>query len=594
MLIRTLLPCYAFLTVLWAVSTKVPTMNALWLGTFTAVLALPTMLALWHEVTVRRLMELHQFQPDASLHRWGSRRALSILWRAALAVLLSAAVILQSVFFGWLEWILLSLAPPLYLLARRALNAKTAAQFTLPLYSQRWSSRAARWLLTLLLTAAWVIASTLVGETPMLPYAERIYQLQSVWAQAPSGSVKWALDAGAWGQASIEALGRFADRLEWRGLLALVIAPVSVFSFLLLSLSGLSLPLTEVRRTLGERMTADRSPPPVGAARAALWTAMTSIVVIILFQSLGALDHRMRVAESPFAIRSLPECERIGGKVYAVNTASALKAFMDQTQVQFASHQAAACSKLSEIEALAARGVDQYLDWYFSLGAEWSRFAMLLTGDIDLLLQAMFNEKVMSNPEIVQRLPAVHAAYEAQWALLVGARSGALDILDRNRLVLDERSCKVVKEGTLTPWTRQWEGSKARLTGGAGAGLIAGSLAAKVTAKAMGKTTMKSAVAVLTKAVAKKGIGMAGTAMAGAAVGSVVPGLGTALGAAFGAGVGLMVGVGIDMAALAAEEKLSREDMRKDLLSAVSESLQSYRETFDCKIVGKVGGLRPI
>ncbi len=587
MLLRGLLPGYAFLALLWAASAQVPHLNVFWLGACTLVLAVPMMLALWHQGTVRRLMALQQFQPGRGLHRWGSRRTLDILWRAAAAIVLSAAVLLQSVFFGRLEWLLLALAPPLYLLARRTLNAATAAQFTRPIYGRHWSSRAARWLVTLLLAAAWVTAGLLMAEAPALPYAERIHQLQSAWAQAPSGTVKWALDAGAWGQASFEALGREAGGTEWRVLLALVIAPVSVFGYWVLSLSGLAMPLTEIRRSLGERLTADPSPPPVGAARAALWAAMASIIVLMLLQALGALDHRLRAAESPLALRSLPECERIGGRVYAVNTAAALKALVDQTQVQFAGHQATACAKLDEIETLAAKGVEQYLDWYFSLGAEWSRFATLLTGDIDSLLQAKFSEKVMSNPGIAQRLPAVQAAYEAQWALLVGARSEALDLLDRNHLVLDERNCKVIKASPVTPWTTQWEGSKARLVSGSGAGLIAGALAAKATAKAMSKATMKSAGAVLAKAMAKKGIGKAGAAAVGATVGTVVaPGVGTALGAAIGAGVGLVVGVGIDLAALAAEEKLTREDMRNDLLSAVTESLQSYRESFDCAAVG--------
>lgn len=139
----------------------------------------------------------------------------------------------------------------------------------------------------------------------------------------------------------------------------------------------------------------------------------------------------LRTADSPLAIRPLAACERIDGKVYAVNTAAALQALTDQTQGQFAGHQAAACTKLGEIEALAARGVDQYLGWYFSLGA------------------------------------------------------------------------------------------------------------------------------------------------------------------AIGAGVGLVAGVGIDMVALAAEEKLTREDRWKDLLSAVTEALQSYRETLDCTAVGKVAGPGP-
>ncbi|GEM_PF-3753755 len=105
LLLRGLLPGYALLALLWLASAQVPRLNVLWLATCTLALALPMMMALWHQGTLRRLTALHQFQPGRGLHRWGSRRALGILWRAALAALLSAAVLLQSVFFGRLEWL---------------------------------------------------------------------------------------------------------------------------------------------------------------------------------------------------------------------------------------------------------------------------------------------------------------------------------------------------------------------------------------------------------------------------------------------------------------------------------------------------------
>jgi hypothetical protein len=589
--LRGLLPGYALVGLMWAASTQVPRLNVLWLGTFTLLLALPMMLALWHQGTVRRLMSLHQFQPGRGLHRWGSRRALGLLWRAALAIGLSAAVLLQTVFFGRLEWLLLCLAPLLYLLTRERLDALTAAQFTQPIFGQRWSLQATQWLVTLLLTVTWVGARIWLAEAPSLPYAERIHALQSAWASAPSGLVKWALDAGAWGQATVEALDHRAAQSWWRLLLTLVVAPVSVLGHLSLSLSGLALPLAEVRRSLGQRLTADPAPPPIGAARAALWAAVASILVLMLFQFLGAIDHRLRKTDSPLAIQPVPPCERIDGKVYALNTSAALTALLDAASGRIAGHQATACATLGEVEALASQGVEQYLDWYFSLGAEWSRFATLLTGDIDLLLAAKFSQMVMSRPEIVQRLPVVQAAYEAQWAQVVAARSLALDLLDQNRLVLDERGCKVISETSAAPGSAHWQASQARLVGGSGAGLIAGALAAKATAKAMSKAAVKSASSVLAKLMAKKAIGKAGAAAVGATVGTMVaPGLGTAVGALIGAGVGLAVGVGVDLAALAAEEKLTREDMRKDLLSAVSESLQPYRDTFDCQSAGKSAG----
>ena len=86
------------------------------------------------------------------------------------------------------------------------------------------------------------------------------------------------------------------------------------------------------------------------------------------------------------------------------------------------------------------------------------------------------------------------------------------------------------------------------------------------------------------RAATRKAAGGAGGAAAGAAIGTAVaPGVGTAVGAAIGAGVGVAIGAGIDMAVLATEEKLTRADMKRDLLGAVSESLQPYREAFNCR-----------
>jgi hypothetical protein len=68
----------------------------------------------------------------------------------------------------------------------------------------------------------------------------------------------------------------------------------------------------------------------------------------------------------------------------------------------------------------------------------------------------------------------------------------------------------------------------------------------------------------------------------GVTIGSVIPGVGTGLGGAIGLVVGMALSVSVDMALLAAEEKLTRDGMRNDLVGAVTESLQPFRETFEC------------
>jgi len=102
----------------------------------------------------------------------------------------------------------------------------------------------------------------------------------------------------------------------------------------------------------------------------------------------------------------------------------------------------------------------------------------------------------------------------------------------------------------------------------------------------MRRASMQVASRVLGKAAARQGIGRLGAAAAGAATGaaagSAVPGLGTGIGALAGAATGLAVGAGVDVAMLAVEEKLTRPDLRRDLLGAVEESLAPLRAAFEC------------
>ncbi len=169
---------YLFLALYRAAATQLTRMNALALGSAALLLALPMTAALWHQASVARLASLHQFQPGRGLHSWRSRRALGLLLRALGAVVLSAASLLQSAFFGPAEWLLLALAPALYPLLRSAVDRLGERQFSAAVYAQRWSFRATQWLLAGGLAAAWVATRWWLAEPAALPYAERVHALQ--------------------------------------------------------------------------------------------------------------------------------------------------------------------------------------------------------------------------------------------------------------------------------------------------------------------------------------------------------------------------------------------------------------------------------
>ena len=203
----------------------------------------------------------------------------------------------------------------------------------------------------------------------------------------------------------------------------------------------------------------------------------------------------------------------------------------------------------------------------------------MLTGDIDLLLQAKLHQLVLSGTGQAKRQLGVQNMYEQSWSDLMASRGDLQDLLAQHRMFLNEHQCKVVKELPADTSAPKFEGYKARLATGSGAGLFAGVFAAKV----MSKASMKLAGKVLMKAAAKKGISKVGAAAAGAAIGTgVVPGVGTVVGALVGTGGGVVIGGTIDITMLAIEEELTRPNMRRDLLVAFSESLQPFKDTFAC------------
>jgi len=583
LVVAGLLAGYAFLAVWGGLSAFLPRMNALWLGLGVIVLAVPAMLWLWHRYTVRRLAALHQFHPAGWLHRFGSRTGLGIILRALVALALSAAALLQSLLFTAVEWSVLGLAPALFLGVRAWLARVARPQFSAEVYAGRWVSTLAGILVTAALLLLWLLVRYGIGEAPVKPVGELVYQSQQAWKDTPSGLLRWAADALAWGNASLEGLGHYPDDPFWRKLLVALVAPVSVFGFAVLSLAGLALGRQDVRRIFGGRLAAE-SVAPVGVGRVFLWSAVATVGAMILFSLLAEAEGLVAARPSPFVVKRLPECERIGGVAYQVGTIEALRSNLAGITSGLSAAQAATCRKLDEIEAQAAKGVDAYLDWYFSLGAEWARLGTLLTGDIDRFLEAKFKEMVIVGTGVEPLLAQLQSEHERQLDAVFQEHRQLRELMEKNRLVIAEGQCKVVAETRINPALAALEKHQGRFAGSAAAGLAGGALAAKVATKAMGKTSMKAAGKVFGKVAAKKAASVAGSAAVGAAIGSVVPGLGTAVGGAVGGVVGgLAIGAAVDIAVLAMEEKLTRADMKRDLMSAVKESLQGARELFECK-----------
>lgn len=565
-----------------------PHMNAWALGVSIVVLAVPVMLAPWHRGTVRRLERLHQFAPGRWLRRWSARRVVSQIVTALVALLLAGVVLLQTPWFGALEWALLALSPLVFLAWHELCLARAAPLFSRAVYAANAASRLARVLTFGTLCAMWLVARAALAQPPAESLGELTYALQSAWPQVPSAIVRWALDAGAWGQATLATLGSASPAPWWRVTLALAVLPVTVFGYATWSAAGMALPRGEYRRIFGATLTDDDLPAPLARRRVIACAVPAVLVALLAVALVWRADMTLARQERLLALRALPACERIGGTMYAVGTLAKVAAYTGVLDQGMAARRASACAHLDGIERVAAANVDAYLDWYFSLGADWMRMALLITGDVDTLLEVKFNKLVASDPRIAATLAELNADRHYLVEVANSGHAGIGRLLEEQRLVLDERQCKVTGEAGSTPTALpRYDGVRMRLLGSATAGVVAGAFAGALTARAMRAASMKVASRVLGKAAARQGVSRLGAAAAGmatgAAAGSAVPGPGTALGALAGAATGLAVGAGVDVAMLAVEEKLTRPEMRRELLAAVEESLAPLRAAFECE-----------
>ncbi|MDR0214581.1 MAG: hypothetical protein LBJ15_11320 [Comamonas sp.] len=575
--LRGLLLGWVWLAALWGASQFLMRLPAWgWLLAVVLLAALPAW-GLWLAFMLRKKVLRFQFAPHGLIGRWLSGGWWPACKALLLALLLCSTTLWQAWFLAAWEWALLALAVPLYLLLAWCLQSRLTREFSMPAFAWAWSQRVARALLVILLGSLWLYGMARSQDFGReLTEAMEPAALDAAIARirsAPSGLVRWGLDSLLALQVAGAAAADLPQMPALRLLLLALFGPVGV----LLCLGAL------MQGGTGDRAIWLQAAPPTGGRSISPLLALVGVLVLgILVQTTASLDGLARNHESPLALQRLPECERIGQQLYRLGTLDATRQQALQALGQMQGAQAL-CQDMTEVERQLNVAVERYLDWYFSLGAEWGRIFSLLTGDVGQFLQNKLTETLGATSGLEHWMRVMQKQAETSGAALSLAQQRIDDTLARHHLALNASQCIVRAQVQQLPALDLLGDARQRLTASAVAGTGAGAFAAVVAGKAMAKTSMKAASKVLAKAAAKQSLSKAGAAAAGAAVGSVVPGIGTAAGAITGAVAGVIIGVGVDWAALYAEEMLTRDAMRADLRAALGEQLQILGQAMGCR-----------
>ena len=275
---------------------------------------------------------------------------------------------------------------------------------------------------------------------------------------------------------------------------------------------------------------------------------------------------------------------------------------------------------INEAFDVRVANVDSYLDWYYSLGADYERLGNLITGTIESFVADQLTESLEAGVDdseylstlqsYVDQAAALKAEYEEglanselvgipEW-LLTSTEAITADFLsgpiEPTQRLLDagERfgisatvggaggiaagvaTSKAVGGAAEKAATKSAEKAAASVAGDAAekaAGKQAAKTAEKAASKSIGsKIVEKAASKAFFKAIVSRIGSMIGSRGVGAAVGGaagtlVGPGVGTAVGIAAGAAIG----VGVDYGLLMLDEAQNRESYKAEIIESIEE-----------------------
>ena len=271
--------------------------------------------------------------------------------------------------------------------------------------------------------------------------------------------------------------------------------------------------------------------------------------------------------------------------------------------------------------------VDSYLDWYYSLGADYERLVNLITGTIEdfvgdqlaetletgvdesQFMQAMqgyVDEAVSISAEYEEALAACRISDVPEWlatsieevdeGFFDGPIEPAQRLLDAGERFGLSASAGVAGgivagKAVTKAGEKVAEASAEKAAASAAADVAEGAaektagkqaaktaeksaakgVASKITEKAAEKSFFKAIVSRISCMLASRGVGAAAGTVVGGAAGSIVPGAGTVAGAAAGAVAGTAISVGVDYAALKIDEAQNREEYKSEIIDAIEE-----------------------
>lgn len=556
-----------------------------------AVLSVASMLGMAYHHVMRKTLRQYAYEAGGRLAKLNNGRAVCLVVSFLISAVFVASLMLEVPKWGAVEWGIAgagALAYPFaFLLARWILRGEYRPMFRTS--KAAWWSAAA---VGVALCAAYLAACLAQPAGTFGSAAEAFDSVARPFESSPSALMREADLLTAFGDGLV-AYG-ISKVAETSGVLyvALKVALGASAFFGVASLLGLcALGWSELRRVFlpleaGEGGALPELPAGAGAGAsgragvrkdAVVLSAALPVLLATSFLVADALVARAEEGEEYTPAERFVR-DQVGvavfmldGKPYDYMAAEGLLA-----QAQAASdalYEQAVAELVPLVNAsFDARlaNVDGYLDWYYSLPADYERLVTMITGTVEDYMQEQFTSNIENGIDD-SALEGALQDYADQAARLEQdtiAQLAELEVTGVPEWLLTERVplADDVVSKTLEPSGRILSAGE-RLGLSAGAGAVAGTVtkhvAERLATRVVEKEFFKQFVNKVAGIVGKRAIG----SVAGGAIGTLAGPLGTAVGVV----AGTAVGVGLDYGTLKIDEWQNRDSYREEIVQTIED-----------------------
>ncbi len=555
----------------------------------------PIALGVLYSSTITQIHGTNSFLTPGIYYWFYSRRSLRVLFWGGWALGTSFLMLMQFHTYVVLEWVLFFLVIPVFPIIFSICQRLSAREYKAYLVTGK-ALGLSRILCAALMVAISTVLTSYFGEIPIYSSLHDAINAQTATVADMTGSAvvleasKWL---ATWDGIKAYALGHFGTQGKLLARVVLVVGSFAVFFNACAILSCFLIPRMEYRRVFGPLSNVDQPQPVLFPRLAKIVGIIAFISIFIYFPSFLKIDNYLRNTPEIVKYHQNMESsvvqlvEKIEDAFYKEGTFAQLQeARVDalrKLEVSLAHIEGAADRAFDRMEG----NVEGYLDWYYSLLGEYTRFKNMLFGELEEYMINKLAESLQQGDAFNDVQVAFSSALSQHDKAQIEFKQTAQNIMNKNHVDQVGTSVKIVrklsmKDALNPPVHKDIVGLQGRLFFSGVTGTITAYFAQKIIGKIVGKNVLNLAAKALLKIVASKVAGTAAGTAVGAAVGgtigSLIPVAGTAAGAAAGGFLGgLVAGVTMDKIVLGVEELVGRDEFKRDILSAIQEARMEFK-----------------